>query len=631
MSTPCTVLRFEDFTRHVVDTLHRHPHQPGAAYTLLLGSGFSYPLVPTARDMVLRDIPWWLHWQKLDEKARKKHHPEARFPDAPKSADCPELDTFAKELWARVHQQCQPHEHLRFELNPDTGLPKPQGDNIGNAYRAVMSSYATAGFGTPKAQRQYLRDVVRRIGNRINMAHLILASFFDMQKRWTDKQAFCRTIFTTNFDTLIQRSLQLVCQLYVLTDRPEVGIDAPDDELDAAIHLIHTHGSIYRYFLANTPADLDRLQKQNASGLVPYFERHGVIVMGYSGWQDTTMTALLSCKQFDNNLYWCDMPSAADAPNVLREDVKELLATDPEHRFYVPLPSKGADAGMVELHRALAGTPCPDFLFDPLRGLIESVESIDAPDYHLCEQSAAGVKSSGDSISEQSLRNDSTPRQIRDRTIEILKTVRERDFQVGKTTSSEPAKIPDISTAVVNVDAVMNQALQAALKGKLDQAIALWTQVADASETSPAVKAKALFNRGVTKGQSGDAAGEIADYDALLAMHDAPAELRATALFNRGLAKGQSNNTAGEIADYDALLAMPDAPAQQRANALVNRGVTKCKSGDAAGAIADYDALLAMPDAPAEQRAKALVNRGVAKGQSGDAAGEIADYDALLA
>ena len=39
-------------------------------------------------------------------------------------------------------------------------------------------------------------------------------------RKWTC-YAFCRTIFTTNFDTLLQTALQRVHLAYLLTDRPE--------------------------------------------------------------------------------------------------------------------------------------------------------------------------------------------------------------------------------------------------------------------------------------------------------------------------------------------------------------------------------------------------------------------------
>jgi hypothetical protein len=42
------------------------------AYALLLGSGFSYPLIPTGSGMI-RDIPWWLYSQSRPKLAENGH------------------------------------------------------------------------------------------------------------------------------------------------------------------------------------------------------------------------------------------------------------------------------------------------------------------------------------------------------------------------------------------------------------------------------------------------------------------------------------------------------------------------------------------------------------------------------
>jgi hypothetical protein len=108
--------------------------------------------------------------------------------------------------------------------------------------------------------------------------------------------AFCRTIFTTNFDTLLQNSLQMVNLLYTVTDRPERRLDRSEfagDEL--AIHLVYTHGSILRHNPASATDELDGLAEQNVEVLRDQLESRDVIVIGYSGWNDGLMTALRRC------------------------------------------------------------------------------------------------------------------------------------------------------------------------------------------------------------------------------------------------------------------------------------------------------------------------------------------------
>lgn len=96
------------------------------------------------------------------------------------------------------------------------------------------------------------------------------------------------------------------------------------------------------------------------------------------------------------------------------------------------------------------------------------------------------------------------------------------------------------------------------------------------------------------------------------------------ALYSRGVAKGQSGDAAGEIADYTLVVEVPGASAETKAKALLSRALAREDSGDNARAIADYKLVVGMPDAPAELKkvaAKAL--RDIQAGsQDTDSTGE---------
>jgi hypothetical protein len=98
------------------------------------------------------------------------------------------------------------------------------------------------------------------------VAHAHLAALLEAQQlglRW-DTCAFCRTIFTTNFDTLLQNALQMVNLLYTITDRPELGVHPSEfAEEETSIHLVYTHGSILRHNPASSTAALDALSNTN--------------------------------------------------------------------------------------------------------------------------------------------------------------------------------------------------------------------------------------------------------------------------------------------------------------------------------------------------------------------------------
>jgi tetratricopeptide (TPR) repeat protein len=613
------------------------------AFTLLLGSGFSAPLIPTAGQVVARDVAWWLYWRR---RAREGDVFELR-----PASDADEMRSFERELWTSVCAECAGS----FELQDS--LPATDAENVGGAYRAIMSGLAARGLSDPQRRRRYLRDLCARIGERVNGAHIFLASILRAQERWAPDQAwkrpFCRTIFTTNFDPLLQRSLQLVSRLYFMSDRPE-ALEPPEDEDQDAIHLVYSHGSVHRYLLLNTTEEIEKARARNAPALVPYLQRHGVLVIGYSGWLDATMEALSHCNSFDGNLYWCDLYRPEEAAKRLSTAARELLASKAGYAYYVPIA--GADELMLALHRKLGLGDAPGFIRDPIGQMIEDLVSVEVPNTREPANEPRAIDTLKDS---------------RDRTVTRLRAAQQVFEKPEQVQAGGPREVTAGDQRVYDeavTAKLMAEALEKAQAGVLDQAIQLWTKISKDERLPAPIRARALFNQGVTHELQGNADQAIADYTAVIAMPDAPAE-RAWALYNRGIAGGRLglvdqeiadytaviatpdaspeliasalfNRAVGHkqlgqmeeaIADYTAVLAMPDAPADQRVKSLHNRGVAHAEQGRADQAIADCTAVIAMPDVSADQRAKALVNRGVAHGKQGRADQEIADYTAVIA
>ena len=131
-------------------------------------------------------------------------------------------------------------------------------------------------------------------------------------------------------------------------------------------------------------------------------------------------------------------------------------------------------------------------------------------------------------------------------------------------------------------------------------------------------KASAYYERGNAKGEMGDHAAAIADFDQALDMNPKYSE----AYNNRGVNKGRMGDHAAALADFDqALEADP-----QNAKAHNNRGNAKSNMGDHAAAFADFEKSLEIDP----QNTDAYNNRGVAKGKMGDHAAAIADFDRAL-
>src|SRR5262245_38311713 len=141
-------ISLDALSQHIEQRLDTLPNrEPG--YTLVLGSGFSHPLIPTAREMVGGDLAWWLFCQKT---------PAAKFSDArPKGSA--ELTTFEADLWRKLHDA----SNNGFDLDGD--LPNlKNGTNVSSAYQALMSGEFGVGLSTPGLRRSYFRDIVRRVG-----------------------------------------------------------------------------------------------------------------------------------------------------------------------------------------------------------------------------------------------------------------------------------------------------------------------------------------------------------------------------------------------------------------------------------------------------------------------------------
>jgi tetratricopeptide (TPR) repeat protein len=577
------------------------------AFTLLLGSGFSAPLIPTAGQVVARDVAWWLYWRR---RAREGEVFELRA-----APDTDEMRSFERDLWTSVCAECAGS----FELQD--GLPATDAENIGGAYRAIMSGLASRGLSDPQRRRRYLRDLCARIGERVNGAHIFLASILRAQERWAPdlpwKRPFCRTIFTTNFDPLLQRSLQLVSRLYFMSDRPE-ALEPPEDEDQDAIHLVYSHGSVHRYLLLNTTEEIEKARARNASALVPYLQRHGVLVIGYSGWLDATMEALSHCNSFDGNLYWCDVYGPEEAAKRLSAVARDLLASKAGYAYYVPIA--GADELMLALHRKLGLGDAPGFIRDPIGQMIEDLVSVEVPDAREPANEPRAIDTLKDS---------------RDRTVTRLHAAQRvfenpEQIQAGgerEVTADDQRVYDEAVTAKL-----MDEALGRAQSGDLEQAIQLWTMVSDDERVPSAVRAQALFNRGFIRGKQHRLDQEIEDYIAAIAMPGAPAQWRAKALVNRGVAHGRAGRRDQEIADFTAVTAMLDASVDLRAAALLNRGVAHRKAGRPDQAIRDYTGVIAMPDVPTRYRAQALINRGVVLNQDmGQHDQATSDYSEALA
>jgi tetratricopeptide (TPR) repeat protein len=488
----------------------------------------------------------------------------------------------------------------------------------------------SVGLHTPQLRRAYLRHVVTGLGLSINPPHLFLAEILREQdsEEWRAKWRvpFCRTLFTTNFDPLLQRSLQLVAKLYYMTDRPD-GIEPPTEDGHDAIHLVYTHGSIHRYQLANTEDEIERIARRSPH-LQGFFRDHGVIVIGYSGWNDVCMQALKQCPQFDYNLYWCDIHSPAEAKSRLAGNTYEFLEEHRGNSYYVHLQD-GANGLLQALHRKLGLGGIPQTVIDPLSPLLNRLQSLVLSDLPSPGPLAKPGEAADGVPPRQRSSTSRSPAEREELSLDSAFEQSLEQLRLAKRVFDDPEEgIQDVEAAVVAK--LMNLALSHYSSGEHPAAIETWNRVVDGSFGTSADRAKALFNIGIAQGEAGDAEAEIASYTRLLELPDVSEELRSKAYHNRAVTRGLTGDTAGEIADYQAVLELPGISVERRAKALLNRGVAYGTAGNPDQEVADFSAVLALDGAPDALKAKALFNRGVAWGRAQDVETEIADYSAVL-
>ncbi len=391
------VLTQDELIRQIKAKLESRPYRSGyshfsmapaptepAAYALILGAGFSYGVVPLVDELMQQTIGDY-YYPDQDQSSVERGTTVNRKDSA--------------SFWAEFNEAAARAELPMVELDRE-GLPK----NPGAAYqRLFMYEGANVLFAqleprrlsyverlaqrrvkprTPKKRRKEQQDAGERFvkgflryvldpgaeqgwgstgRNDLNPAYLYLAALLEAQqlgRGWTTC-AFCRTVFTTNFDTLLQNGLQTVNLLYRLTDRPERGLDPSDfHEEEGPIHLVYVHGSILRHNPASTIDELGGLASKNIEVLRGYLESRDVIAIGYSGWNDGLMAALRRGDPSRHKVYWCDVRSQPAS------HVASFLGEHAGGAAYVQLGKAGADGFMRALYEALIP---PEAQRDPMQ------------------------------------------------------------------------------------------------------------------------------------------------------------------------------------------------------------------------------------------------------------------------
>jgi tetratricopeptide (TPR) repeat protein len=637
------------------------------AYTLILGAGGSSGVVPTAREMLgLPDkagcihngcIPFWI------KRCREPLDP------IPSSLD--EQRKLVRHFWEKF-----------LKWNPDLKPSKTTANNvsaidlcdglagsnlvIADAYQALFDQKRTGGLNTPQLARRFLREITlpENGKTRLNATHFYLASLLSLQRRpdqkgmkgelfYVGRRPFVRTLFTSNFDPLLQTSLQLFQLLYYMTDRPEMlSADALQTDDYPAIHLFYAHGSVHRPFLANTDREIRLLKDRNSRALAAYLGTHGVIVLGYSGWDDCLLHALNQTSSFANNLYWL-----ARSEDSLSESVQKFLLGC-ANAYWVSIEDGGQF--VAALHARLCpGARNTELLHNPVRPLLEQLKAVSLSDIPVGTSILSASRSGTDKRRSELISDvPDNAEELRKKIVTILKGVEQQFLSTAPSAGRSMDELlqqadlkfsnEDWDAALAAYNRIIEDPIFSALpveqmgkaylrraecyraKGDSDSATNDYTKVIELPNARPDQVATALRKRGNRHARKGDLDKAIADYTEAIDLPGATTEQVAAALVNRGNCYQDKGDDDKAIDDYTKAIAWPHAPADQVSRALVNRGDRYRKKGDDDKAIADYTKAIAWPHAPADQVNRALVNRGNCHGRRGDQDKAIADYTKLV-
>ncbi len=612
------MLSEEEALVRIVETVQQC--EPAAApFALVLGSGFSHGLVPTARELTEESLPLWM------ESLRSKR----AFEELARGTS-QERNSIARAFWERFAGR----NNTGLYIDPVTGLPNDHSA----AYRAAFDPNFAGAVGEPAMARRFQRRLMQLDRPRLNAAHFLLASLLGVQPGRSRRNdlfkagaAFSRLILTTNFDPFLQIALQAVNRLYFMSDTPELGVgdDILDDQTDA-IHLVYLHGSIHRRSQAATEDDIRTLKERNARILAPVLKRHGVIVLGYSGWDDAIVEALAACDRFDHRLYWCGREASPLTQGAFGPRVADILRKPAV--AYVKIRTAGHFMAQL-CTRLVYGLP--RLLDNPIGQLREMLETIDLSEL---EPIVATASLSSPGIEQSDGRpGPAAFSRAQKATIERLKQSEQSFFTpLAQTPPAEPSETAqetaNAAQEASNSRASQTQAAIASALGNYEESMRLYGQALENSALSPGERAELLHGRALTAYSAGRMDDAERDWTSIVELPGAPVEMVASGLVGRGFILGMKGLIDEALAEYTRVIEeLPGASGGVVAMALINRSIVREQTGDADGQLADLNRVIEqLPNVPAEQVAMALVNRGITWGRRGNTDRQLADVNRVI-
>jgi hypothetical protein len=254
--------------------------------------------------------------------------------------------------------------HYCKEENQDIASNDVENAAVREKIDAFMRAHGFPSFGDPdeyskcfelifgddhERQRAYLRAILDEKRISLTQGHRVLAALVAMNK--------ARSIFTTNFDSVVERALATVTGRDIAPFHLEGSAAAlaalNNEEFPIYVKL---HGDFRYQSLKNLAADLATQNAELGKCAVGCWNRFGLIAVGYSGRDNSVMdllhSALAGSNPFPHGLYWTtlkgrapikavtDLIAAAKA-KALKADVIEIETFDSMmSRLWRQLPNR---------------------------------------------------------------------------------------------------------------------------------------------------------------------------------------------------------------------------------------------------------------------------------------------------
>ncbi len=192
------------------------------------------------------------------------------------------------------------------------------------------------------------------------------------------QENFFNTVFTTNFDDLLNEAFHLYEHSTSVNDMLRPIICAHDSSINSISitsprpKIIKLHGDYLFDDLKSTVRETESLQENMKNKLVEFCKEFGMIVVGYSGNDKSIMDVLDILLKTDSylkhGLYWC-----VRRGDTISEDLKRLLWKD--RVYFVRID--GFDELFAELYHGilkLDEPPIPDLISGKNEIVIESIK-----------------------------------------------------------------------------------------------------------------------------------------------------------------------------------------------------------------------------------------------------------------